>query len=214
MKTQHGRSCLDRCLSVLLTRDWSERRADCFDRRRLALEPLEHRIVLDGQGVLSGTVFDDLNHDGFLTGGEPGLAGWGVELQPVGSTNEPEVVFRNPTPDDWSQFGRFVVLVGENVLIGSHYDDVSGLADAGAAYLFDGSTGNLLHTFVSPSAAGAADLAVRWPALVSTCLLGLRWTTRRWGKGVPSTCLTSPPANCCTASSARCPRSTISSAEP
>ena len=103
--------------------------------------------------MLSGTVFDDLDRDGVYDPGEPGLSGWTVELQQVGTTDTPLVTYENPTPDVWSQFGRFVAGVGDNVLVGSHYDEVAGPPDAGAAYFFEGSTGELLHTFVSPNPA-------------------------------------------------------------
>ncbi len=38
-------------------------------------------------------------------------------------------------------------ILGDNVLVGSNFDD-SGGPNAGAAYLFDGATGELLHTFL------------------------------------------------------------------
>jgi len=108
---------------------------------------------------LSGVAFDDLDRDGTYDPGEPGLPDWTVQLQQVGKTDTPIRTFENPTPDEWSQFGRFVAAVGNpisgqyNVLIGSHYDDLAGPADSGAAYLYDGSTGELLHTLLSPEPA-------------------------------------------------------------
>jgi hypothetical protein len=50
----------------------------------------------------------------------------------------------NPTEADW--FGGAVAAMGSNVLIGAPLDHASG-KEAGAAYLFDGSTGALLRTF-------------------------------------------------------------------
>jgi len=115
----------------------------------LGLEPLEARTLLDGLGVASGSVFDDFDRDGVRDPWESGLAGWTVDLQRVGSSDVPLATFENPTPDDWSQFGRAVAAVGDNVLVGSHYDDLAAI-EGGAAYLFDGETGQLLNTFVSP----------------------------------------------------------------
>ncbi|MEE8451011.1 MAG: hypothetical protein V3R99_03820, partial [Thermoguttaceae bacterium] len=120
-------------------------------RRSLAVEPLEQRVLLDAGGILSGTVFNDTDRDGVFDVGESGLVDWTVELQPVGSTDTPELILENPTPDQWSQFGRFVAAVGDNVLVGSHYDDLADEPDAGAAYLFDGTTGEVLHTLISPN---------------------------------------------------------------
>ncbi len=122
-------------------------------KRHLKIEPLEQRTLLAGQGVVSGTVFNDLDWDGLPGDSEPGLADWTVTLQRVGGTDTPEQTFENPTPDEWSQFGRFVAAVDDNVVVGSHYDNIAGPPDAGAAYLFDGASGQLLHILQSPNPA-------------------------------------------------------------
>ena len=137
-------------LRIRRERSLPRRRAIRIGRPRLVVEQFEQRVLLDGLGVISGTVFDDLDHDGQLDPGEPGLEGWSVRLQRVGSTNTPDLTIQNPTPDAWSEFGRFVSFVGDNVVVGSHYDDVSGFADSGAVYLFDGASGRLLQTLTSP----------------------------------------------------------------
>ncbi|NQT41467.1 MAG: tandem-95 repeat protein [Planctomycetes bacterium] len=59
-------------------------------------------------------------------------------------------VIDNPTPEAGDQFGRRIAASGEHVLISAWYDDEGG-TDAGAAYLFDSTTGDLLHTFLNPS---------------------------------------------------------------
>ena len=62
--------------------------------------------------------------------------------------------FLNPTPavDDW--FGYSVAAVGNNVLVGVPLKDRGARLDnAGAAYLFDASTGDLLQTFLDPTPA-------------------------------------------------------------
>ncbi|MEQ8971329.1 MAG: CHAT domain-containing protein [Coleofasciculus sp. C1-SOL-03] len=51
-------------------------------------------------------------------------------------------------------FGYSVAAVGSNVLVGSPGDDTQG-TDTGAAYLFDGNTGNQLHEFFSPNPTGS-----------------------------------------------------------
>src|SRR5262249_13755132 len=57
------------------------------------------------------------------------------------------------TPAASDQFGYAVAAVGNNLLVGVPHDGAFA-ANAGAAYLFDGTTGALLQTFHSPSAAG------------------------------------------------------------
>jgi len=64
--------------------------------------------------------------------------------------------FENPRPseeiDFGDVFGRCVAFVGNNVLIGASVDDndEAGVKNAGVAYLYDGTTGKLLHTFLKP----------------------------------------------------------------
>lgn len=59
--------------------------------------------------------------------------------------------FLNPTPtSEEDLFGYSVSISGNNVLIGAAWDD-AGATDSGAAYLFDGATGNLVHTFLNPT---------------------------------------------------------------
>ena len=65
---------------------------------------------------------------------------------------QPPITIQNPTPAAGDQFGWSVSISGDKVLVGAIYDD-TGANDAGAAYLFDGTTGNLLQTFVSPTPA-------------------------------------------------------------
>jgi hypothetical protein len=69
-------------------------------------------------------------------------------------TGDTVATFRNPSPDTLDEFGARITFVGDNVLVGAWRDDTNG-EDAGAAYLFDGVTGALLHTFEDPVAAAA-----------------------------------------------------------
>ena len=50
------------------------------------------------------------------------------------------------------QFGISVAISGNQALIGSHNDDDNG-ADSGSAYLFDATTGSLLHKLIAPDGA-------------------------------------------------------------
>jgi FG-GAP repeat len=67
--------------------------------------------------------------------------------------------FRNPNPGQDDDFGASVALAGNNVLIGAPGDNSTnpqaGNSKAGAAYLFDSVTGNLLQTFHNPNPAVA-----------------------------------------------------------
>ena len=60
--------------------------------------------------------------------------------------------FNNPAPAVKDSFGVSIAVVDGNVLVGAPRANVNGLG-VGAAYLFDGSTGKLLHTFANPTPA-------------------------------------------------------------
>lgn len=62
----------------------------------------------------------------------------------------------NPTPAGGDLFGNAVAVSGDRALIGAFLDD-EGANNSGAAYLFDTTTGNLVHTFSNPTVA-ASDL--------------------------------------------------------
>jgi len=63
-----------------------------------------------------------------------------------------------PTLQNFSGFGDAVGAVGSNPLVGAPTDDTAG-PDAGAAYLMDGTTGNLIQTFVNPNPAPGAPFS-------------------------------------------------------
>ncbi|MHC4400211.1 MAG: M56 family metallopeptidase [Planctomycetota bacterium] len=67
------------------------------------------------------------------------------------STGKLLQTFQRPTrvPDD--AFGYSVAGVGNNVLVGAHFAFTTDTGHAGAAYLFDPSTGKLLRTFRNPT---------------------------------------------------------------
>ncbi|WP_043996417.1 FG-GAP repeat protein, partial [Microcystis aeruginosa] len=62
--------------------------------------------------------------------------------------------FNNPTPANFDNFGNSVSLSGTLALIGAYQDD-TGATDAGSAYLFNTTTGNLLKTFNNPAPASS-----------------------------------------------------------
>ncbi len=82
---------------------------------------------------------------------------WGPEayvFDLTGTTPEtPTYTLDNPSPagEDW--FGLSVAVSGSSVVVGAFAKDV-GAYDAGAAYVFDALTGDLLHTLKNPTPTG------------------------------------------------------------
>ncbi|MEZ6070466.1 MAG: PEP-CTERM sorting domain-containing protein [Pirellulales bacterium] len=104
-----------------------------------------------GAGDLFGFSIDTRGH--YIA---VGAVGDSVPTENTGSaylidylTGEVVATFRNPSPDPLDEFSSHITFVGDNVLIGAWEDDTLGNR-AGAAYLFDGVTGELLHTFHDP----------------------------------------------------------------
>src|SRR5687768_13386559 len=55
-----------------------------------------------------------------------------------------------PAPSLFASFGASVAGVGSDLLVGAIHDSTAG-SNAGAAYLYDDVTGNLLQTFLNPN---------------------------------------------------------------
>lgn len=79
--------------------------------------------------------------------------------------------FLSPNPNPGDEFGVSVAGVGNNVLVGSRFDQTTGV-DAGAAYLFSGSTGALQQTFLNPSPVTGDQFGQAVAASGSTALVG------------------------------------------
>ena len=60
----------------------------------------------------------------------------------------------NPTPAIYDSFGYSVAISGNTMVIGAYQDD-TGATDAGAAYVFDATSGTLLQTLVNPTPAAS-----------------------------------------------------------
>ena len=68
-----------------------------------------------------------------------------------GATGEVLLTMNNPTPEPRDQFGFSVAsTANDNILIGANLDN-TGATSAGSAYLFDGTTGDLLFTMNNPT---------------------------------------------------------------
>lgn len=80
--------------------------------------------------------------------------------------------FPNPTDNGNDHFGWSVALAGDTAVIGSIRDDDAGATNAGAAYVFDASTGLLTHTLYAPSPAANANFGTSVAILNSQVLVG------------------------------------------
>ena len=62
----------------------------------------------------------------------------------------------NPTPEYGDQFGYSVAISGNNSIIGARLDD-TGANNAGAAYIYNNTTGNLVHALINPTPASGDE---------------------------------------------------------
>jgi hypothetical protein len=67
-----------------------------------------------------------------------------------GSTYVSKFPIVNPTPNPNDLFGNCVAAMGNNILVGAMRDNPGGAENCGAVYLYDGTSGALLHTFQPP----------------------------------------------------------------
>jgi hypothetical protein len=82
--------------------------------------------------------------------------------------------FNDPTPNNGSRFGWSVAISDNNILVGDLRDDTGALG-AGAAHLFDGSTGSLLHTFQKPTPTSNGDFGFSVAISGNNVLVGARF---------------------------------------
>ncbi len=97
-------------------------------------------ITVPGDVVLGGSKFEDFNGNGVRDDGEPGLPGWAIDLQRVGGEHVGTIVSPSAV---WDAFAG-VATVGGDVLVGAYYETQK-------AYLFDGTTGELLQLYDAPA---------------------------------------------------------------
>ena len=81
-----------------------------------------------------------------------------------------EFISPNPTVDD--DFGWSVAALGNNVLVGAPRDS-TGAVNAGAAYLFDGTTGSLVETFEKPTPMSGDGFGTSIAVVGSNVLVGV-----------------------------------------
>lgn len=98
------------------------------------------RVAAEDNNVLVSAVLDDAaGHDA------------GAAYLFDASTGDLTQTFLNPTPEKNDFFGVSLAIRGDRVLIAANGDDSLQL-DNGAAYLFDANSGDLLDTFLRPTA--------------------------------------------------------------
>jgi hypothetical protein len=102
-------------------------------------ESFGYRVSLSGTSALIGAPYDN-------TGATSAGSAYLFDT----TTGNLLQTFNNPTPEDLDNFGISVSLSGTSALIGAAFDN-TGATDAGSAYLFDTTTGNLLQTFNNPT---------------------------------------------------------------
>jgi hypothetical protein len=101
-------------------------------------------VAVSGNIVVVGSPFEDAG---------PGDAGRAYVFN--ASTGALLSTLNNPTPAAFDQFGKSVAVSGNLVVVGAEQDD-TGAGDSGSAYLFDATTGALIHTLANPTPAASA----------------------------------------------------------
>jgi hypothetical protein len=125
-------------------------------------------------------LLDNFGHSVALSGNRALISATGDD---TGATNSGAVylfdtasgtllrTFTNPTPAANDQFGTAIALFGNIALISALFDD-TGATDTGAAYLFDTTTGALLHTFLNPTPAASDNFGTSVALSGSRALIG------------------------------------------
>jgi ELWxxDGT repeat protein len=128
----------------------------------IAQDYFGYSVAAVGQNILVGAY-----------GNNTGATDAGTAYLFDGTTGALLRTFTNPTPVAYDYFGYSVAAVGQSILIGVPYDD-TGATDAGAVYLFDGTTGALLRTFTNPTPAGGDYFGYAIASVGQNVLVGAR----------------------------------------
>ncbi|MBD2355862.1 PQQ-binding-like beta-propeller repeat protein [Tolypothrix sp. FACHB-123] len=97
-------------------------------------------VAISGNKVVIGAFLDDIGE----------IADAGSVFVYDADTGKLLHTILNPQPGDADLFGNAVDIDGDKIVVGARADDV-GAVDAGAAYLFDAVTGELLKTLANPT---------------------------------------------------------------
>jgi FG-GAP repeat len=120
-------------------------------------------VAISGQNVLIGAPGDD-----------SGATDTGAAYLFDSVTGNLLQSFFDPTPDADDAFGSTLAIFGNTVLIGEpdEDDEATNIDDAGAAYLFDATTGNLLKTFADPTPEERDRFGISVAIFGNTALIG------------------------------------------
>lgn len=130
--------------------------------------------VIDGGGDLLGQALAGVGNN-LLVGAprnDTGALNAGIAYLFDGLTGQLLLTIPNPNPANSDFFGQAVAGVGNDLLVGAPAVDVGGASDIGRAYLFDGSTGNLLRTFDNPNPATTSFFGTAVTSVGNNVLIG------------------------------------------
>ncbi|MDZ7290423.1 MAG: lamin tail domain-containing protein [candidate division KSB1 bacterium] len=88
------------------------------------------------------------------------------------TTGERLLTIPNPFPGGGDRFGYSLTAVGSNFVVGAPFDRDKAVTDAGAAYLFDGYSGQLMNIFMNQPRVGGSGLGFSVAAFGDNVLLG------------------------------------------
>ncbi|WP_435640832.1 beta strand repeat-containing protein [Micavibrio aeruginosavorus] len=91
------------------------------------------------------------------------------------STGALVATLNNPSPGANDNFGRAVAIFGTTVVVGAYGDTSGGVANAGAAYVFDATTGALRATLENPNPAANDNFGMAVAVSGSKAVVGARW---------------------------------------
>ncbi len=97
-------------------------------------------VAISGNLAVVGAYLDDPG----------GISGAGTAYVFNATTGSLLWTLNNPAPTAGDQFGVSVAISGNLVVVGADHDDPGAVTDAGSAYVFDASTGNLVATLNKP----------------------------------------------------------------
>lgn len=163
-----------------------ERGAPCG--RRMWLEPLEERRLLAPVDLLCtldnpGTSAQDYSEFGTSVASDGNLVVAGAPYSYVdgehcggayvydATTGNSLVTLKDPTLTGSASFGSSVAVSGNTVVVGAPWCD-RGASNAGAAYIFDATTGNLLHTLDNPTPASGDEFGHSVAVSGNTVVIG------------------------------------------
>ena len=117
-------------------------------------------VSIDGNNVLVGEDFNDTGGSAYtfdITTCDADTSNSGTAADKI--CEAAALTINNPTPASDDLFGSSVSISGNNVLVGAPADD-TGVTNAGSAYLFDATNGNLLKTFQKTTPVGGDNFGV------------------------------------------------------